>query len=363
MLPDTKNRKKIKLVLEDGSTYHGYSFGADKNISGEVVFYTGMIGYPETLSDPGFKGQILVMTYPAIGNIGIPALEKDDQGILKSFESDNAQIAGLVITDYSDKYSHWSAEKDLSSWLKEQGIPAIYGSDTRAIAKKLREQGTMKGELIISDDTVIDSELNVNKVGVKKPVIYGEGKTKLILVDCGTRNNIIRRFIKRGVKIWRVPWTYDIFNSEYDYDGIIISGGPGSPKKYISAINTVKKALEKNIPLLGVGLGNLILALAAGAEVYKMRPGHRSQNQPSLAVGGKRCYITNQNHGFAVKEGSLPEGWKVSFININDNSIEGIAHKSKPWTGVQFYPDGSDMTDTEFIFDKFIESCKNGKTH
>lgn len=352
--------KESKLILEDGSIFEGYSFGSKKVVNGEVVFNTGMVGYPESLTDPSYRGQILVLTYPLIGNYGVPGNEKEDN-VLKNFESDRIQVQGLIISNYSDKYSHWNAKKSLSDWMKEYNVPGIYGIDTRELTKKLRKKGTMLGKILYGKENVSFEDPNkrnlASEVSVKKPIIYKKGKKKIILVDCGTKNNIIRAFLKRNFTVVRVPWDYDFLNEKID--GIILSNGPGDPKKCRQTIENVRKALSKNTPILGICLGSQILALAAGANTYKLKFGHRSHNQPCVEAGTKRCYITSQNHGYAVDTDTLPEDWREWFFNNNDNTNEGIIHISKPFFGTQFHPEASPgPDDTEFLFDLFIRSIK-----
>ena len=283
--------QKSELVLEDGSVFQGFSFGFKKAINGEVVFNTGMIGYPESLTDPSYKGQILVLTYPLIGNYGIPGCEKEDD-LLKYFESDKIQVQGLIIANYSENYSHWNAKKSLSDWLKGHKIPAIYGIDTRELTKKLRKKGSLLGKIIFDDEKINFEDPNkrnlVAEVSIKKPFYYKKGKKKILLIDCGTKNNIIRAFLKRNFTVIRVPWDYDFLDEKVD--GIIISNGPGDPKNCKKTIENVEKVLSKNIPVLGICLGSQILALAVGSNTYKLKFGHRSHNQPCIEVGTNRCY-------------------------------------------------------------------------
>jgi carbamoyl-phosphate synthase small subunit len=352
--------QQSRLILEDGSIFHGVSFGFKKNVTGEVVFNTGMIGYPESLSDPSYKGQILVLTYPLIGNYGIPGYIEQNN-LLKFFESDKIQVQGLLISDYSDKYSHWNAKKSLSDWMKEQNIPGLYNVDTRELTKKLRNNGTMLGKIVNGDNIIPFEDPNkrnlVSEVSIEKPKIYKKGKKKILLIDCGVKNNIIRAFLSRDFTVIRVPWDYNFLNEKVD--GIVISNGPGDPKKCTITIKHLKVAIEKNIPILGICLGSQILALAAGADTYKLKYGHRSQNQPCIDTGTKRCYITTQNHGYAVDSNTLPEDWREWFYNNNDGTNEGIIHISKPFFGTQFHPEASPgPDDTEFLFDMFIRSMK-----
>ena len=373
--------KNAKLILEDGSVFYGCSFASDRSVSGEVVFSTGMVGYPESLTDPSYKGQILCLTYPLIGNYGVPSDEKDKFDLKKHFESDNIQIQGLVISDYSFEYSHWNAKKSLAEWLKEHNIPGIFDVDTRELTKKIRKQGVMLGKIIINDQDVKFYDPNkvdiVKQVSIKKPIIYDPIDNKniiidnnsmikeinndnykknkvVVLIDCGVKNNIIRNLIKRNLNAIRVPYDYDFFR--FDFDGIVISNGPGDPKMCKRTIKYIRKAINREIPIFGICLGNQLLALAAGADTYKLKYGHRSQNQPCLMEGTKRCFITTQNHGFAVDTETLPSDWEPWFRNINDNTNEGIKHKTKPFRSIQMHPEATPgPVDLEFLFDDFIK--------
>lgn len=353
-------KQLAKLILEDGSIFRGYSFSSKKAVTGEVVFNTGMVGYPESLTDPSYKGQILVLTYPLIGNYGVPGDEKEDN-LLKYFESDKIQAQGLIIADNSDAYSHWNAKKSLSEWMREYKIPGIYNIDTRELTKKLREKGTMLGKIVYNNENIKFEDPNkrnlVAEVSIKTPIHYKRGRSKVVVVDCGVKNSIIRAFLKRNITVIRCPWDYDF--SKEDPDGIIISNGPGDPQKCKETVENIKKALSKNIPLLGICLGSQILGLAAGANTYKLKYGHRSHNQPCVETGTKRCYITPQNHGYAVDSDTLPEDWREWFYNNNDKTNEGIIHISKPFFGTQFHPEASPgPDDTEFLFDMFLRAIK-----
>lgn len=350
--------KNIKLVLEDGSEFYGDSFGSEKSIAGEVVFNTAMTGYPESLTDPSYKDQILVLTYPLIGNYGVPN-EKVMNNMFDNFESERIQTSAIIISEYSKEFSHWNAQISLGDWLKKYDVPGIYGIDTRALTKILREKGCQLGKIVFNENDLPfynpDTENLVAKVSIYKKEIYGNGKYKVILVDCGVKNNIIRHLIKRDITVIRVPWDYD-FNEE-EYDGIFISNGPGNPERCIETITNLRKALQKNKPIFGICLGNQLLALASGAKTYKLKYGHRSHNQPVLEVGTNKAYISSQNHGYAIDNNTLNVDWLPYFINLNDNTNEGMIHKSRPFFSTQFHPEASSgPTDTAFLFDKFIEN-------
>lgn len=329
-------------------------------MSGEVVFNTGMVGYTESLTDSSYRGQILTLTYPLIGNYGVPGKDEEDN-LLKYFESDKIQVQGLIVTNYSENYSHWNAKKSLSEWMREYSIPGIYGIDTRKLTKKLRERGTMLGKIIYNKENIKFEDPNkrnlVADVSVKEPVEYKRGKKKILIIDCGVKNSIIRAFLKRNITVIRCPWDYNFLDEKAD--GIIISNGPGDPKKCKVTIENIRKTLSKTIPVLGICLGSQILGLAAGANTYKLKYGHRSQNQPCVEVGTKRCYITTQNHGYSVDSDTLPVDWREWFYNNNDKTNEGIIHISKPFFGTQFHPEASPgPDDTEFLFDMFVRAME-----
>lgn len=355
--------KSATLVLEDGTKFKGKAFGYTKSVAGEVVFNTAMTGYPESLTDPSYKGQILIATYPLIGNYGVPGKDTKDN-MLEFYESDKIQISGFVISDYSHAYSHWNAEKSLHDWMVENEIPGIYDIDTRALTKILREKGCMLGKIIIDDvdcDFFDPNKLNlVGEVSIKEKQVYGSGKYRILLIDCGVKNNIIRHFLKRDTTIIRVPWDYDI--SQEDYDGLFISNGPGDPIRCDVTIKNISNAFQKEQPMFGICLGNQLMALASGASTYKLKYGHRSHNQPVLHLESQRAYITSQNHGFAVDNSTLSSEWKPLFINLNDQTNEGFKHETKPFFSTQFHPEASSgPTDTEFLFDFFINEMKKYK--
>ncbi|UCH13929.1 MAG: glutamine-hydrolyzing carbamoyl-phosphate synthase small subunit [Bacteroidales bacterium] len=355
--------KKVTLILEDGKEFQGVSFGYEKTVSGEVVFNTAMTGYPESLTDPSYKGQILALTYPIIGNYGVPSNEKAND-LYKYFESYALHISGLIVSDYTESYSHWNANKSLGDWLKEYEIPGIYGIDTRELTKILREQGTMLGKVVFNGENIDYYDPNkdnlVAQVSTKEKKTFGNGKFKILLIDCGVKYNIIRNLLKRDATVILVPWDWDI--SREKYDGLFISNGPGDPKMCDKTIVNIRKAFEQKIPVYGICLGNQLMGLAAGAETYKLKYGHRSHNQPVIQVGTDKAYITSQNHGFAIDNNTMPDDWTPLFINLNDNTNEGMKHKSLPFFSSQFHPEASGgPTDTEFLFDDFIDSIKKAK--
>jgi len=362
------NLTKATLILDDESKYEGYSFGAEKSVTGEVVFNTAMSGYPESLTDPSYAGQLMALTYPLIGNYGVPPLTMQQDGISTFMESERIHAEAIIISDYSYQCSHWNSNITLAEWLKKEGVPGIYGIDTRALTKRLRENGVMMGRIVVGNDT--DDNINlssdnfkynevnfVDKVSCKDVITYNEGKGKkrVVLIDCGVKHNIIRSLKKRDLTIIRVPWDYDFNNLEYD--GVFISNGPGDPDTCDVAVQNIRKALNGDKPVCGICMGNQLLAKAGGASIFKLKYGHRSHNQPVRMVGTSKCYITSQNHGYAVDNNTLGKDWEPLFINMNDGTNEGIRHKSKPFFSSQFHPEAcSGPTDTYFIFDLFTET-------
>lgn len=355
-----KDTLRVKLTLEDGSVFYGKSFGAALPAAGEVVFNTAMTGYPESLTDPSYHGQILCLTYPLVGNYGAPA-RNEENDLFRFYESSSIHISGLIVSDYSFEYSHWNASESLDEWLKRNNVPGIYGIDTRALTKRIREKGSMPGKLE-PDGTEVEfcdpNKLNlVEKVSTRTKKVYGSGKYRIILIDCGVKYNIIRNLLKRDTTIIRVPWDYDYHNEEYD--GLFISNGPGDPKMCTSAIENLKRSFRKETPVFGICLGNQLMALASGADTYKLKYGHRSHNQPVLLTGTDKAYITSQNHGYAVDNDTLDKDWEPLFINLNDKTNEGMKHKNMPFFSTQFHPEASGgPTDTDYLFDVFLENIK-----
>jgi carbamoyl-phosphate synthase small subunit len=356
-----KNKIPVRLTLEDGTVYYGKSFGAAIPAAGEVVFNTAMTGYPESLTDPSYRGQILCLTYPLVGNYGAPGKEEADD-ILRYYESSSIHISALVVSDYSFEYSHWNATESLDEWLRKNDTPGIYGIDTRALTKRIREKGAMLGKIEPADQTTDFYDPNkvnlVAEVSTSQKKVYGNGSNRIVLIDCGVKYNIIRNLLRRDTTVIRVPWDYDYHKEEFD--GLFLSNGPGDPKMCLATIDNLRKSLDGDKPVMGICLGNQLMALASGADTYKLKYGHRSHNQPVLRVGKDKAYITSQNHGFAVDNKTLGKGWDPYFININDGTNEGMIHKLKPFFSTQFHPEASGgPTDTDFLFDVFIDNINN----
>ena len=353
-----RSPRKAYLLLEDGTLFEGKSFGYEAPAAGEVVFNTAMTGYPESLTDPSYEGQILVTTYPILGNYGVPP-EREKDAVSEFLESSKIHCRGIIAQDYSWEPSHWLSTRSLDQWLRDEKIPGIYGIDTRALTKHLREKGSMLGKIYFDNPNEIEfSDPNIEnliaKVSCPEVEIHGQGEKTVVLVDCGTKYNIIRCLTRRGVKVVRVPWNYDF--STIPYDGLFISNGPGNPDFAEETVANIRKAMETGKPICGICMGNQLLAKAAGAKTYKLKYGHRSHNQPVRLEGTNTCYVTSQNHGYAVDQSTLPADWEPMFTNKNDGTNEGIRHKEKPYFSAQFHPEASSgPRDTEFIFDKFIE--------
>jgi carbamoyl-phosphate synthase small subunit len=353
------------LELDDGTSMRGRSFGAAKPVRGEVVFNTAMAGYIEALTDPSYCGQILVLTYPLIGNYGVPPPRR--AGSLDGpYESGRIQVQGLVVQNYVDAYSHYAARRSLHEWLAAEGIPAVTDVDTRSLTRRLRERGTMQGYLLPSSVGEEEARARAQAIDMREevfqlvaphaPVRYGDGKKTILLVDAGAKDNIVRSLLARGASVLRAPWHADVARLAAQADGIVIGNGPGDPKDLEPLIRQVRALLDGyHKPIFGVCLGNQILALAAGADTYKLPYGHRGVNQPVQDLVSRRCYVTSQNHGYAVRDASLPGDWDPWFVNINDGTNEGIRARQRPFFSVQFHPEASPgPQDTGFLFDDFL---------
>lgn len=357
--------KNVTLVLSDGTRFHGKSFGYDAPVAGEVVFNTAMMGYPESLTDPSYEGQLLTLTFPLVGNYGVPPFTMEENGIPSFMESERIHASALIVSDYSDYYSHWNAVESLSEWLKREKVTGITGIDTRELTKVLRENGVMMGKILFDENPEIIPEADyagvnfVDRVSCKEIIRYNEGAgKKVVLVDCGVKANIIRSLLSRGVEVIRVPWNYDY--TDMVFDGLFLANGPGDPDMCEESVNIIRKQIsESRKPICGICMGNQLLAKAGGATIYKLKYGHRSHNQPVRQVGTNKCYVTSQNHGYAVDAKTLEADWEELFVNMNDGSNEGIRHKTNPWFSSQFHPEAcSGPVDTSFIFDKFIDTLK-----
>lgn len=357
--------KNVTLVLSDGTRFHGESFGYDAPVAGEVVFNTAMMGYPESLTDPSYEGQLLTLTFPLVGNYGVPPFTMEENGIPSFMESERIHASALIVSDYSDYYSHWNAVESLSGWLKREKVTGITGIDTRELTKVLRENGVMMGKILFDENPELIPEADyagvnfVDRVSCKEIIRYNEGAgKKVVLVDCGVKANIIRSLLSRGVEVIRVPWNYDY--TDMEFDGLFLANGPGDPDMCEESVNIIRKQIsESRKPICGICMGNQLLAKAGGATIYKLKYGHRSHNQPVRQVGTNKCYVTSQNHGYAVDAKTLETDWEELFVNMNDGSNEGIRHKTNPWFSSQFHPEAcSGPVDTSFIFDKFIDTLK-----
>ncbi|MCF6171220.1 MAG: glutamine-hydrolyzing carbamoyl-phosphate synthase small subunit [Bacteroidales bacterium] len=355
--------KKATLILGDGSKFTGYSFGYEASVAGEIVFNTAMTGYPESLTDPSYRGQVLVLTYPSIGNYGVPGKTEKD-GMPEFFESEHIHVTALIISDYSAKYNHWNASQSLGDWLKAEKVPGLFGIDTRKLTKIIREKGCMLAKIVFDDDIAFFDPNKTNlvkEVSIKEKTVYGKGNYRILLIDCGVKNNIIRYLLRYDTTVIRVPWDYNYLDEEFD--GLFISNGPGDPTQCIPTIGHLKVSIQKGQPVFGICLGHQLTALASGAKTYKLKFGHRSHNQPVLQAGTNKAYLSSQNHGFAVENASIPDGWESLFINLNDQSNEGIRHKTKPIFTTQFHPEASSgPTDTAFLFEEFIAAVKKVKS-
>lgn len=360
--------KTANLVLEDGTRIKGYSFGHPSSVAGEVIFNTGLGGYTEAITDPSYRGQILTLTNPIIGNGGAPDTNAVDAiGLRRFIESERIQVSGLLVLDYSHEYNHWRAVKSLAEWLHEEKVPALYGIDTRMLAKTIRDKGTVLGKIEFEGEPVEFVDPNkrnlIAEVSTKEIKVYGKGNpVKVVAVDCGVKHNIIRQLVKRGAEVNLVPWNHDF--SKMEYDGLFITSGPGNPELAGTLVQNLKKVFnsDRQEPVFGVCMGNEIAALAAGAKTYRLPMANRGQNQPVLNKMNGQAFITAQNHAYGVDANTLPAGWKPLFVNANDKTNEGIMHETKPIFTAQFQPEASPgPVDTEFLFDVFMSMIKKGK--
>ena len=355
--------RKVTLRLEDGTEFHGTSFGYEKPVAGEVVFNTAMMGYPESLTDPSYAGQLMTLTFPLVGNYGVPPFTFEENGLPTFMESEKIHVRAIIVSDYSREFSHWNGVETLADWLKREQVPGITGIDTRQLTKVLREHGVMMGKILFDDmpDEVPEADYAgvnfVDQVSCREVIKYNEGADKkVVLVDCGVKANILRCLIRRGVEVIRVPWNYD-FN-ELEFDGLFLANGPGDPETCEVTVQNIRRFLVNPVvrPCMGICMGNQLLSKAAGARIYKLKYGHRSHNQPVRKVGTETCFITSQNHGYAVDSSSLPAAWEPMFVNMNDGSNEGVRHKKNPWFSAQFHPEAcSGPVDTEYMFDDFVK--------
>jgi carbamoyl-phosphate synthase small subunit len=352
--------KKIKLVLQDGTVFEGKSFGHWGSAAGDLVFNAAMTGYTEYLTDPAHQGQIVVCTYPAIGNYGVPGFETEN-GILKYHESDKVRVAGLVVLDYSADYSHWNAKQSLGQWLADNKVPAIFDVDTRAITKLITEKGSMPAK-IVTDNSPVDFTNNdstnlVAAVSTKTKKIFGEGKNNIAVVDAGVQNSILRSLLKLDCSVTVVPWDYDFSGDKFD--GVIVAGGPGNPSLCLPTIENIKKALAGNTPIYGIGIGHLLLGLAAGGSVFKLKYGHHGSGVSVKKENSTECIITSQNHDYVLDTKQLNPGWEATYFNLDDNTNEGIRHQSKPFFSTQFYPKEVKDAETKSFLVDFVRSVES----
>ena len=358
--------------MVDGSEFSGKIFGWEENSTGEVVFTTGMTGFEQSITDPSFAGQILVFTFPLVGNYGIPSENKDKNGILENFESKNPFIKGLVVSDFSENFSHHSAKKSIQKWLQENKIPGICGIDTRKLTQKIRESGSILGQIVIENSKIqkkiIDPNLGnlAKNVSTKKlKILEPENFSGISIaaIDTGIKNNILREFLQRGIKIFLCPIDFSIEQIYSEISGVFLANGPGDPKIIFPEIQkNILWAAEKNLPIFGICLGNQLINLSFGGNTFKMKFGHRGVNQPVQNLQNRKCFITSQNHGFAIDPEKIPKNFKIWFKNLNDNSVEGIRHKNERIFSVQFHPEAfPGPQETNYLFDEFVEVIQSGK--
>lgn len=364
--------KDAFLHLEDGSIFPGSPFGADTDSLGEVVFTTGMVGYCESMTDPSFAGQILVFTYPMIGNYGVGSYsDLDGFGLPRSFESLSIKVRGVVVQEACSVPSHWASRRTLDQWMKSEGIPGIQGVDTRALVTKLREAGVMLGVITRSGPEEAREALRraerydsldlVREVTVKDPLVHGSGGRRVVVLDCGVKHGIVRNMMARGYQVVRLP--YDSSYSsvmKHEPDGVVVSNGPGDPRLCTITSKCTEALVDSDVPVLGICLGEQVLGMALGAKTLKLKYGHRGQNKPCVDLLTGRGYVTSQNHGYTLDHSSLKgTGLRPWFVNSDDLTIEGVVHESKPCMAVQFHPEATPGPyDTQFVFDRFVDTME-----
>ncbi len=371
-----KPAKGSLLLLEDGSIFYGRAFGSEVDSVGEVVFNTGMVGYPESMTDPSYAGQILAFTYPLIGNYGVPPYsDRDEYGLPRFFESDSIKVKGIVVQEACRDPSHWASKRTLSKWMESEGVPGIEGVDTRALVAKLRESGVMMGVIAVGGDTrekegisellaragSYASQNLVKGVSVVRPVIHGDSDQKVVLLDCGTKYGIVRNLLKRGYQVVRLPYDASYATvMKYAPAGVVVSNGPGDPQILSDTARCVASLVDSEVPVLGICLGEQVLGMSQGAETFKLKYGHRGQNKPCIDFDTGRGYVTSQNHGFALTERSLKgSNLRPWFMNADDRTVEGVIHVSKPSMAVQFHPEATPGPyDTVFVFDRFVDAMR-----
>ncbi|KAI8818356.1 class I glutamine amidotransferase-like protein [Fimicolochytrium jonesii] len=393
-------RLPATLRLQTGQTFAATSFGAplkgkENKVGGEIVFTTALVGYPESMTDPSYRGQILVFTQPLVGNYGVPGQTRDEFGLLKHFEADGIQVQGIIVSDYAAKYSHWNAVESLGQWCARYGVPALTGVDTRAVVTLLRERGSTLAEICIGDNSPTDLRESapietkdpnaknlVAEASTKTVTLYNpDGDSTILLIDCGAKQNIIRSLAKRGARVMVVPWNFDIAsstfakpgaNTSHAFDGIFLSNGPGNPQAAYQTARNLRAFMQlpqaKTLPMFGICMGNQLMGLAAGFGSYKLKYGNRGHNQPAINLVTGKCVITSQNHGYALDDTSVatghpvPEDWIPFFRNANDGSNEGIRHVAHPWSSVQFHPEAmGGPLDTDYLFDEFLSDVREYK--
>ena len=372
--------KEALLLLEDGSTFFGKGFGAQIDSVGEVVFNTGMVGYPESMTDPSYAGQVLCFTYPLIGNHGVPPYEdRDEHGLPRFFESDSIKVRGLVVQEACEVPSHWASKMTLARWMESEGVPGIEGVDTRALVTRLREEGVMMGVLangkgptertrlqdLLRKSKSYSAQNFVGGVSVTTPQVHGEGDRRVVVIDCGAKYGILRNLLKRGFQVVRLPYNSSYSDViRYDPAGVVVCNGPGDPRLLSETARCVGSLVDGGVPVLGICLGEQVVGMSQGAETFKLKYGHRGQNKPCVDLTTGRGYVTSQNHGYALSEETLRKTeLRKWFVNADDGTIEGIYHESRPCMAVQFHPEATPGPyDTTFVFDRFLRATEGDRT-